>query len=239
MRKLAAAALTLFGVQAMALAGDVDDEILTIWPKDHGTFLFVGAQDVVDDAVPKRIARMMGDYFGIDIRFQRGKAPDVRSVAAELTRLGARGAIWIVDDPLLPLTLGACEDGWGFVNVRAAMADKPAKETLELRVHKLLLRLFGDIHNVRQTTMVPHCVMTKAVGLKGLDALECPEYSPEPVGKILDYLVEAGYKPCHVGTYADACAEGWAPPPTNAAQRVIWDKVHQLPTSPLPLKKTR
>lgn len=220
-----------------AMADDVDDEVLTVWPKDHGTFLFISAQNVVDDAVPKRITRMMVDYFNIDIRFQRGESPDIRAVATALTKLGVRGAIWIVDDPLLPLTLGACEDGWGFVNVRAAMADKPTKDTLEWRVHKLLLRLFGDIHNVGQTVMVPHCVMMKAVGLKGLDALECREYSPEPIGKILEYMLEAGYKQCNVGTYTDACAEGWAPMPTNAAQKAIWDKFHQLPSQPIPLKK--
>ena len=236
MRKLL---LPLALLGALALAGGVDDEVLAIWPKDHGTFLFISAQDVVGDDVPRRISRMMADYFGMDIQFRRGEAPDVRSVAEALTKLGARGAIWIVDDPLLPLTLGACEDGWGFVNVRAAMADKPAKAVLEARVHKLLLRLFGDIHNARQTTMSPHCVMSKAVGLKGLDALDCPEYSPEPVGKIMDYMIEAGYKPCHVGTYADACAEGWAPPPTNAAQKAVWDKVHQLPSQPIPLKKPK
>ena len=135
------------------------------------------------------------------------------------------------------MTLGACEDGWCIVNVRAAMADKPAKATLELRVHKLLLRLFGDIHNASQTVMVPHCVMMKAVGLKGLDALDCSEYSPEPIGKILEYMIEAGYRQCHVGTYADACAEGWAPMPTNAVQKAIWNKFHQLPSQPIPLKK--
>ena len=237
MSKLKLLSIAMLGITAMA--GDVDDEVITLWPKDHGTFLFISAQSVVDDAVPRRITRMMRDYFTLDIRFQRGESPDVRSVATVLTKLGARGAIWIVDDPLLPLTLGACEDGWGFVNVRAAMADKPSKPVLESRVHKLILRLFGDIHNARKTVMVPHCVMATAVGLKGLDALECAEYSPEPVGKIQEYMMEAGYKQCHVGTYADACAEGWAPAPTNKAQKAIWDKVHQLPSRPIPLKKPR
>ena len=45
--------IAMLGIPAMA--GDVDDEVLTIWPKDHGTFLFISAQSVVDDAVPRRI----------------------------------------------------------------------------------------------------------------------------------------------------------------------------------------
>ena len=33
--------------------------------------------------------------------------------------------------------------------------------------------------------------------------------------------------------YRQACQEGWAPAPTNAVQRAIWNKVHQIPDSPL------
>ena len=33
--------------------------------------------------------------------------------------------------------------------------------------------------------------------------------------------------------YRQACKEGRAPVPTNDVQRAIWNKVHQIPDSPL------
>ncbi|MBR4617332.1 MAG: hypothetical protein IKO55_17115, partial [Kiritimatiellae bacterium] len=72
---------------------------------------------------------------------------------------------------------------------------------------------------------------------EGVDNLVCATYSPEACSKISNFLALAGYKRCNVGTYYDACEEGWAPPPTNAVQKAIWDKVHQLPTKPLTIKR--
>lgn len=36
--------------------------------------------------------------------------------------------------------------------------------------------------------------------------------------------------------YIRACREGWAPPPTNDAQRAIWKKTHQIPDKPITIE---
>ena len=229
---------------ATALAGatlaNVDEEEggrLNLWPKDHGTFVFVNAQKTIAEAAFKRPVRILASQFNFDIRLVAGTAPDVRGVKAALTGLGARGAVWIVDDPAYPLMLGACEDGWAFLNVAPLVADRPDAAKLAKRIEKMVNRTFANIHGIGDSQMMPHCVMKTAVGLKGIDQLICSEYSPEPLMKVGAYMTQAGYKHGRHGTYYEACEAGWAPAPTNAIQKAIWDKVHELPTKPLTIRR--
>lgn len=231
-------------LSGVAIAGaafaNIDEEEggrLLLWPKDQGTFLFVNAQKSIDAAVFERPVRILAGQFNFDIRLVSGSAPDVRGVKDALAKLGAKGAIWIVDDPAYPLMLGACEDGWAFMNTSALVADKPDAKKLAKRVEKMINRTFANIHGIGDSQMMPQCVMKTAAGLANIDKLICSEYSPEPLMKITAYMTQAGYKHGRRGTYYDACEEGWAPAPTNAIQKAIWDKVHQLPTAPLKIQR--
>lgn len=209
--------------------------VLTVWPEDHGVFVFVNAQSAVERTKLEKAAAQFLDDFNIDVRLVDGtKEPfDIRKVPAELKGLGAKGGIWIVNDPKLPASIAAVEDSWGMVNVAPLTADAPDAGKLDVRIKRFLLRTFGTINGATDSPMMPGCVMKQAVGVRGVDALPCNEYSPEALGKITSYLDLAGYKTRKVGTYYNACEEGWAPPPTNEVQKAIWDKVHQLPTKPI------
>lgn len=222
-----------------ALAGEEEEfggEIV-VWPKDPGKFLFVNAQKKIgDDVLAKPIAAIAGN-FAIDVRKVNGETPDLRAVPAALKGLGAKGAIWIVDDPSLPISLVAVEDGWGLLNVARLLADSPDATKLAKRVSKFIHRTFANVNGIGDSTMMPACVMKQAVGVAGVDALVCATYSPEACSKISSFLMMSGYKRCNRGTYYDACEEGWAPAPTNAVQKKIWDKVHQLPTKPLVIQR--
>lgn len=223
-----------------AVSAGIEDEyggLTEKWPAEHGTFLFVNAQKTVgEDVFAKPIGDLVVDL-NMDIRLVSGTAPEIKSVPGELTRLGAKGAVWIVDDAALPKTLSAVEDGWAFLNVAALVADKPAKDIFERRVVREVYRVFGFLNGTYDPMEMPQCVMKPAHGLKGLDALVCGNYSPGSFMKIQSYMVEDGYKPRLSGTYYDACEEGWAPMPTNAAQKAIWDKVHAMPTKPLTIRR--
>lgn len=217
---------------ACSLFATVEDDggMLELWPKDHGRFYFVNAQDAVKAEVLAAPVNVISSEFAFDVKLVKGTAPDVRSAADELKKLGAKGAMWIVNDPRLPLSLCACEDGWAILNV-AAIAAEPDK--LAVRCEKLLFRTFANIHGIGDSQMMPQCVMKTAVGLSGIDELVCREYSPEAIMKISSYMAQAGYRQCRRGSYYDACEEGWAPSPTNDVQKAIWDKVHQMPTKPI------
>lgn len=232
-RKMMVAAAAL--VCGLALADDVAElgGALEIWPEGHGTFLFVNAQSLVPEpSLAKVVERLAGD-FNVDVRLVDGEAPDIRDVPTRLAALKAKGAVWIVDDPRLPICLAACENGWAFLNVAQAMADSPSQDKVDARVTRLANRLFAYIHGACDSAMMPQCVLKQAHGMAGIDRLVCKDYSPEAFSKISAFLAGAGYLQAKRGTYYDACEEGWAPAPTNDVQKAIWDKVHQMPTKPI------
>ena len=45
-----------------------------------------------------------------------------------------------------------------------------------------------------------------------------------------------GILPVRTTTYLQACQEGWAPMPTNAVQKAIWEKVRAIPQSPMKIE---
>lgn len=232
LKTIAIAAALFCGI---AHADDIADlgGDLVIWPENHGTFLFVNTQTAMDAAPFQKVVGRLAEDFNIDVRLVSGDVPELRAVPTRLAELNAKGAIWIVNDPMLPIVLAACENGWAFLNVAPILADAPANDKIEGRVTRITNRLFAYIHGAYDSTLMPQCVLKNAHGMDGIDALICKDYSPEAFSKVSGFLAGAGYQQAKRGTYYDACEEGWAPAPTNDVQKAIWDKVHQMPTKPI------
>ena len=114
MKKMAIVAAALCACSLFA-AEEEDGGQLEIWPKDHGRFLFVNAQSAVKKELLEAPVSVISSEFSFDVKFVDGSAPDARAAQAELKKLGAKGAMWIVNDPALPISLCACEDGWAFL----------------------------------------------------------------------------------------------------------------------------
>lgn len=223
------------GLASAAFAGaDEFGGDIVVWPEDHGVFYVVNTQSRVSDAaLAAPIQRLTAD-FNVDIRLSKGADKcDLAKIPAELKGMDAKGGLWIVDDPALPIALVAAEDGWGVLNVAPLLADDPDAKKCATRLQKFFFRTFANIHGASDCPMMPACVMKQANGVAEVDALVCATYSPETTSKVAGYLTKCGYKRRHAGTYYDACEEGWAPAPTNDVQKAIWDKVHQLPTKPI------
>lgn len=223
-------------IVGFVLAGDELGGNIVVWPKDPGLFLFVNCQTQLSEKQVQESVSKLAREFSIDVRAVEGVFPGIKGVTTELVNLKAKGAIWIIDDESMPVSLTAAEDGWGVLNVAKILKDNPDQQKLSKRFTKYINRTFAYVNGVSDSPMMPACVMNQAVGMAGVDALLCSTYSPEACSKIANYITLAGYKRCRRGTYYDACEEGWAPKPTNEVQKKIWDKVHQLPTKPLVIK---
>ena len=233
-----AAASDMDGGQEARLAAQ--GGIVVQWPKDAGVFMFVNAQRrVTQDALSVSVGRLR-DEFGIDMHISQGKVPDVRAAGGERAKLGAKGVIWVVDDPALPVTLAAAEDGWGMLNVAPMLDGAPSGEVAGIRVTRELNRLFGLRNGCCSTMMIPQCVMRPVHSVAGLDTLMTSSFSPESYTKISTFMKEAGYLTARRNTYYGACREGWAPAPTNDVQKAIWERVQaekeRGPTNPIKIE---
>lgn len=204
-----------------------------------GKFTFVNMQGIVPMKDIEEPVSTMVRVLSHDVTLEAPAAKDgalsIPKIPDLVKAQQARGAIFLVEDDSLPSVLVAPESGWGIINVKFLNSDKPNPLLLAQRVRREMWRTFAMVNGGANTRM-GKCVLQTVLSLKDIDALQAEAFCPEPVNHILAHLDALGVKKYQHTTYANACREGWAPPPTNDVQKAIWDKVHELPTEPIKIK---
>ena len=144
-------------------------------------------------------------------------------------------ALVIVENSGLPTILSAMEDGWAILEIGKLDDDMPPREVYDMRVRKEINRAFAQAFGAGLSMNKP-CVMEPAYTLPQLDEIKFPVISPEAMNKMMDACYKRSIEPRRVATYKKACQEGWAPAPTNDAQKAVWDKVHAVPKTPMKIE---
>lgn len=158
------------------------------------------------------------------------------SVVATTDRPANAGVVIEIKDSDYPASMiTAPENGYGMLNVRALKKDSPSKEKLNRRLTQQIWRTtiltLGGGYDIE-----PKCLMKPFASVEELDA--CPSICACPMSYTAAVTAAArfGVKPQIRATYKRACEEGWAPPPTNAVQQAIWDKVRATPKTPMKIE---
>ena len=148
---------------------------------------------------------------------------------------GVNAAVFVVDDPSLPLSLVAVESKWGMMNVSPLLADSPSDAKAAKRVGKEFVRVasltFGG-----GCTQYSGSPLQPAFNAVGLDEIVGEGFTIDFANAMSRNLVAMGMRAPKRATYRKACEEGWAAAPTNEFQKAVWDKVHSLPTEPIKIK---
>lgn len=131
--------------------------------------------------------------------------------------------------------LVAPEQAWVVINTKALAKDGPAPEVLAERVQKEVWRGLAIAMGASNSMMQP-CVMRQINTLGDLDGVKTLVPCPEPFNAMISASTKLGVGRTYRTTYRKACKEGWAPQPTNDAQRVIWEEYHAAPTEPIKIK---
>ena len=141
--------------------------------------------------------------------------------------LGANVAVYVVDDPGLPMSLVAPESRWGVMNV--AQIDKEANFRKE--VMRTAILTFGA--GVSQYKISP---MQPVASPADLDQIMGCALTVDVTMSMKANLEKFGLTQTRLTTYKKACEEGWAPAPTNEYQKAIWDEVHAVPATPMKIE---
>lgn len=150
---------------------------------------------------------------------------------------GATVRLTVIDDPKEPVMLLAPDDRWGVVNLAKVVDDLPGESARAKffvpRARKLVVKALSILCGGAASTF-PGNVMN-AASARELDELK--EQVPfDMTQKYASYLPRVGVTPKVEVTYRTACREGWAPAPTNEAQKAIWEKVHAIPATPMKIE---
>lgn len=165
--------------------------------------------------------------------FRESAAFNAVTAEARLKSLGANAAIFIGDDPTLPMSLTAVEAKWTFINYGCLIADNPGGELVNRRMDKMFSRATMAILGGGSFMNFPMSATKRVNSIADLDRLEGRSPSPFAMMSMSAYIDELGIKFEQESTYEQACQEGWAPAPTNEIQKAIWREIHTPPTKPL------
>ena len=182
----------------------------------------------IDDAIKLDAKNLQTPINIIDGKFS------ISTASATVAKLGGTAGIFIIDDPLMPMSLISPEELWGMMNIAklkvGADGEKLAKRARK-EFNRVLAKVFGGgLSTQKSSIMRP---VTKAEELDKIINMWIPF---DTLNVVFNAMPDYGIAHRKVVPYKKACQEGWAPAPTNEFQKAIWDKVHAMPTEPIKIK---
>lgn len=184
-----------------------------------GMIVIVNAQDKFPDSALESCIETFNKMLKVNVKLQRGTWK-----LGDALPKGANAAMYVINDPALPMSLVAMESQWGVMNVSALDGDKRFSREFA----RVAIATFGACTS--QYKASPMQTVTKP---SDLDNLVTDAQTFDATMIVGNNLKNLGVTKSKLTTYRKACEEGWATSPTNAYQKAIWDEVHALPTKPL------
>lgn len=188
-----------------------------------GKVAIINQQSKLPDTDCQAVAKMLAEQTQCNIVADNDEKATIR--------------LYLIDAPNEPVMLLAPEDHWGKLNLARMVEDLPGerakKKFFAPRARKMIIKALSLLMG-GGGSQFPGNIMNTAT-MRELD--QCQESIPvDMVDNYLAYLKAVGVKPVEKTTYRKACREGWAPAPTNAIQKAIWDEVRKLPAKPIQIK---
>ena len=147
-------------------------------------------------------------------------------------------AIFIVDKPGGETLLVSPEGCWVELNVAPLAADNPTKELLDKRVRREMWRALAYGMGVGNEQM--GSLLAPITSVKALDEYDSDTPTPDAFNQIVFWAARRKMARVRYSTYRRACEEGWAPAPTNDAQKAVWEQVksdkERGPTKPITIE---
>jgi len=115
------------------------------------------------------------------------------------------------------------EDRMAFVNAARlvkGVSDEVAAARIERELWRALCFVAGGVNSSEA-----HCVLRTVLKPEDLDSIDSRMASPVACTQVANSARQFGLGRVQMLPYRLACAEGWAPMPTNEIQRVIWEQV--------------
>lgn len=187
-----------------------------------------------DSGLPRTALDRIANNIGQTLRWKVAVFDD-RSIATGKPD-GSKGLVIYLDGASgAPSLLAAPEDGWAAVGVKALRDGVETEEEFLSRVRKEAWRAVAYALGVGHES-VPS-VLRPVYKPSDLEAMNDEMPSPYSLSLISQCATLRGIGQVRIVSYRQACREGWAPAPTNDAQRVFYEQAkaekERGPTNPI------
>jgi hypothetical protein len=184
---------------------------------------FVNLQQSVSLPALEQATELIKNSAGLSASVMNKTGKDV-AVVKEIKELPDTLAIIVIrETPGEPALLVAPEEMWAMINV-AALKEGVSQENLDARTQKEMWRAVGYLVGVANSVSAS-TMMSFVEKPAELDAITSQMLNMENLIKVQQNAVKKGATPARMSTYKKACEDGWAPMPTNAIQKAIWEEV--------------
>lgn len=185
-----------------------------------GRVVYANLQQTVETKDIAKTMNVLGKYLHVRIDTLDAKSGDVADVNKYLLSNEAKAVVIVVDNATDPSILVAPEEKWAKVNI-GKFKDKNVKSRAQMELLRAFCYLCGGIGSEYNNPL------TGFIGNSAqLDDSPVAELPIDVVNRFTPYLKQLGVIPYIETTYRKACREGWAPAPTNAVQKAIWEDIN-------------
>lgn len=193
-------------------------------------------QNRVDFEKTSQRLKDMFSGFGLATKAFKSDVPySFKFFETKPAELGAGAVVFVVDDPLLPMSLVSIESRCGLVNISALASDNPSQALLTRRAGKMVCRV-ATLASGGAESDAPTSMMKTVTSLKELDMNEGVGDEVYVMMGVIRGMAKAGVVGERRMSYKQACMLGEAPQPTNEFQKAIWDQVHSIPKNPMKIQ---
>lgn len=221
------------------LAGPIPSDM--ILRPEKGKIALLNSQQIIGSDKLLGRGRILSQILCSDIKIEKEEEKfSLQKCEEQMKRHSATIAIFVTDDPALPMSLVSLEGPWAMINASKLAEGNPDTAVLTRRFSAELNRVLRSLLVVgeggrRVSPIMENIPMAPKTG-KDLDALKNIAIPMEDGIAIHRNMITHGVREAKVIPYEDAVMEGWAPAPTNDVQKAIWDGVHKVPEKPLKIE---
>ena len=198
--------------------------------KIKGRVVFVNAQRTVAADELSPVVAQLSRTLHVKVELEAGSPVTVEKASATVASFqDSKAAIFIVEMPECQDSVLVSPEGrWAIVNVTPLAAGKVKQPYVAARTRKEMTRAFSMLCGAFDSTYSDSLMGTIS---KPVELDTFTDFMPpmDVVGRVRKYLAKIGVPSQTLVSYRTACKEGWAPPPTNDIQKVVWNQVHQIP----------
>lgn len=199
-----------------------------------GRFAIISTQDIIGNEIICHIATSLGGQLKFPIEtISLNEKFQIANVLKLMNDTDSTVAILLVADEILPMSLVAIEEHWALINV-SKVADNATKDAAkEFRLHKEISRVTKALFSA----VNPNKGAVAATTGRELELITSDPIDANSLVTIARGLPSYGLVAPRTVPYHRAIHEGWAPAPTNEAQRVIWERAKaeqsEKPSNPI------
>lgn len=204
----------------------------------QGKVVFLNAQKAVPSSELGLVIRRIDKDIHPQMEIKDVDSVKLANPKEDIRKHGGKVGVVLVDAPDIPALLTAPEEGWSMVNV-APLKEGASSTQLVHRVRVEFLRAFALASGCAFMPRDPVVMRPGVLIPEDLDRIRKEEYGVDIQYTIEKRLPGYGVTPWKQTTYKQACKEGWAHSPTNDFQKKIWNKVRELPSDPIKIKRKK